>query len=173
MRRFGAREQRICWQYLGCMWAYCSASASAGSAALLGRKHHLHLIAPLIIIWLYGLLAGMSPSATRACIMGSVYLASLAFGRQRGSLAPLGVAAAIMVAVSPSIVYSISFQLSFAAIAGIAAFSDTFGDGAEAVYRAAYRAAIPTTRATCRDYGYAGAVACSYYNDSAVNRVPL
>ena len=101
----------------------------AGSAALLGRKQHLHLIAPLIIIWLYGLLAGMSPSATRACIMGSVYLASLAFGRQRGSLAPLGVAAALMVAVSPSIVYSISFQLSFAAIAGIAAFSDTFGDG--------------------------------------------
>ena len=101
----------------------------AASAALLGRKHHLHLIAPLIIIWLYGLLAGMSPSATRACIMGSVYLASLAFGRQRGSLAPIGVAAALMVAVSPSIVYSISFQLSFAAIAGIAAFSDTFGDG--------------------------------------------
>ena len=101
----------------------------AGSAALLGRKHHLHLIAPLLVIWLYGLLAGMSPSATRACIMGSVYLASLAFGRQRGSLAPIGVAAALMVAVSPSIVYSISFQLSFAAIAGIAAFSDTFGDG--------------------------------------------
>ena len=100
----------------------------AASAALLGRKHHLHLIAPLIIIWLYGLLAGMSPSATRACIMGSVYLASLAFGRQRGYLAPLGVAAALMVAVSPSIVYSISFQLSFAAIAGIAAFSDVFGD---------------------------------------------
>ena len=101
----------------------------AASAALLGRKHHLHLIAPLLVIWLYGLLSGMSPSATRACIMGSVYLASLAFGRQRGSLAPLGVAAALMVAVSPSIVYSISFQLSFAAIAGIAAFSDAFGDG--------------------------------------------
>ena len=100
----------------------------AGSAALLGRKHHLHLIAPLLVIWLYGLLSGMSPSATRACIMGSVYLASLAFGRQRGSLAPIGVAAALMVAVSPSIVYSISFQLSFAAIAGIAAFSDVFGD---------------------------------------------
>ena len=100
----------------------------AGSATLLGRKQHLHLIAPLIIIWLYGLLAGMSPSATRACIMGSVYLASLVFGRQRGSLAPIGVAAALMVAVSPSIVYSISFQLSFAAIAGIAAFSDVFGD---------------------------------------------
>ena len=101
----------------------------AASAALLGRRHHLHLIAPLLVIWLYGLLSGMSPSATRACIMGSVFLASLAFGRQRGSLAPVGVAAALMVAVSPSVLYSISFQLSFAAIAGIAAYSDTFGDG--------------------------------------------
>ena len=100
----------------------------AASAALLGRKHHLHLIAPLAIIWMYGLLAGMSPSATRACIMGSVYLASLAFGRQRGALAAIGCAAAVMVAVSPPILYSISFQLSFAAIAGIAAFSDTFGN---------------------------------------------
>ncbi len=101
----------------------------AASAALLGRRHHLHLIAPLLAIWLYGLLSGMSPSATRACIMGSVFLASLAFGRQRGSLAPIGVAAALMVAISPSVLYSISFQLSFAAIAGIAAYSDTFGDG--------------------------------------------
>ncbi|MCY3542752.1 MAG: ComEC/Rec2 family competence protein [Chloroflexi bacterium] len=103
-----------------------SVSLSAG-AAILGRKWHLHLIAPLLVIWLYGLLAGMSPSATRACIMGSVYLAALAFGRQRGSLAPIGFAAALMVAVSPSVLYSISFQLSFAAIAGIAAFSDTLG----------------------------------------------
>ena len=100
----------------------------AASAALLGRKHHLHLIAPLLVIWLYGLLAGMSPSATRACIMGSVYLASQAFGRQRGSLAPIGCAAALMVAVSPTVLYSISFQLSFAAIAGIAAFSDVLGE---------------------------------------------
>ena len=104
----------------------------AASAALLGRKHYLHLIAPLAVIWLYGLLAGMSPSATRACIMGSVYLASLAFGRQRGSLAPIGCAAALMVAVSPSVLYSISFQLSFAAIAGIAAFSDVFGESLRA-----------------------------------------
>ena len=100
----------------------------AAAAAALGRKRYLHLIAPLVVIWLYALLSGMSPSATRACIMGSVYLASLAFGRQRRALAPLGCAAALMVAVSPAIIFSISFQLSFAALAGIAAFSDTFGD---------------------------------------------
>ena len=103
-----------------------TASLSA-SAALLGRKRYLHLIAPLALIWLYALLSGMSPSAARACIMGSVYLAALAAGRQRGALAALGCAAAVMVGVSPNIIFSISFQLSFAALAGIAALGDGFG----------------------------------------------
>ena len=145
----------------------------AGSATLLGRKQHLHLIAPLIIIWLYGLLAGMSPSATRACIMGSVYLASLVFGRQRGSLAPIGVAAALMVAVSPSIVYRHIVSAQFRGDSGHSSVFGCIRGPAEAAYRAANRAAVHTARATCRDHGYAGAVACSYYNDSAVNRVPL
>ncbi len=99
------------------------ASSLAVSAALLGRRHHLHLIAPLLVIWGYGLLSGMSPSAVRACIMGSVLLATMAFGRQRGALAPLGLAAAVMVAITPNVLHSISFQLSFTAVAGIAALS--------------------------------------------------
>ncbi len=103
-----------------------TASLSA-SAALLGRKRYLHLLAPLALIWLYALLSGMSPSAARACIMGSVYLAALATGRQRGALAALGCAAAVMVGISPNIIFSISFQLSFAALAGIAALGDGFG----------------------------------------------
>ena len=145
----------------------------AGSAALLGRKHHLHLIAPLLVIWLYGLLSGMSPSATRACIMGSVYLASLAFGRQRGSLAPIGSRCR---ADGCRVAIHLVQHIVSAKFRGDSRHSGVFGylrGRAEAAYRAAYRAAIPTTRATCRDYGYAGAVACSYYNDSAVNRVPL
>ncbi len=103
-----------------------TASLSA-SAALLGRKRYLHLLAPLALIWLYALLSGMSPSAARACIMGSVYLAALAAGRQRGALAALGCAAAVMVGISPNIIFSISFQLSFAALAGIVALGDGFG----------------------------------------------
>lgn len=99
----------------------------SASAALLGRKRYLHLIAPLALIWLYALLSGMSPSAARACIMGSVYLAALAAGRQRGVIAALGCAAAVMVAITPNIIFSISFQLSFAALAGIAALGDGFG----------------------------------------------
>ena len=43
---------------------------------LLGRRRHLYLIAPLLLIWLYALVSGMSPSVTRAAIIGSVYLAA-------------------------------------------------------------------------------------------------
>ena len=145
----------------------------AASAALLGRKHHLHLIAPLLVIWLYGLLSGMSPSATRACIMGSVYLASLAFGRQRE------VACANWCrcrADGCRVAIHLVQHIVSAKFRGDSRHSGVFGclrGRAEVAYRAAYRAAIPTTRATCRDYGYAGAVACSYYNDSAVNCVSL
>ena len=85
--------------------------------------------------------------------MGSVYLASLAFGRQRGSLAPIGCAAAVMVAVSPSVLFSVSFQLSFAAIAGIAAFSDVFGSALRTPIerRTGWRSALRTPLAAVAD----------------------
>ena len=105
--------------------------------------------------------------------MGSVYLVSLAFGRQRGSLAPIGCAAAVMFAVSPSVIYSISFQLSFAAIAGIAAFTDMFGDRLRshierlAGHRSMLRA--PLAGVT----GHAGDFSCSYPSDTAAACIPL
>ena len=106
-------------------------AAMGASAALFGRRYYLYLLAPLAAIWLYALLSGMSPSAARACIMGSAYLAAIAAGRRRNALAALGIAAALMAAVSPNVIFSISFQLSFASMAGIAAL----GDGCRAALR--------------------------------------
>ena len=51
--------------------------------------------------------------------MASVYLLALVLGRQRNALPALGLAAALMVALEPNALYDISFQLSFAAVAGI------------------------------------------------------
>lgn len=62
----------------------------------------------------------MSPSVARAAIMGSVFLAALALGRPRSVLPALGLAAAVMAGQSPNVLWSVSFQLSFAAVAGIA-----------------------------------------------------
>ena len=94
------------------------------SGWVLGRRHQLYLLPPLLLVWLYALLAGMSPSVSRAAIMGSVYLAALFFGRPRSVLPALGFAAALMVAVSPGVLWSVSSQLSFAAMIGIAILVD-------------------------------------------------
>ena len=94
------------------------------SARIFGRRRSLYLIAPLVAVWVYAVLAGLPPSVVRASIMGTVYLAALALGRPKSILPVLGLAAAVMVAVSPNILWSVSFQLSFAAMAGIATLAD-------------------------------------------------
>ena len=99
----------------------------AASQWLLGRRRNLYLIVPLLLLWLYAALAGMSPSVTRAAIMASVYVAAMALGRPRAILPSLGLAAAAMVALDPKALWSVSFQLSFAAMAGIAVFAEPFG----------------------------------------------
>ena len=94
------------------------------SARIFGRRRNLYLIVPLVAMWLYAVLAGLSPSVVRASIMGTVYLAALALGRPKSILPALGLAATVMVAISPNILWSVSFQLSFAAMAGIATLAD-------------------------------------------------
>lgn len=100
--------------------ALISGLAMAVSASLLGRRGQYYLLIPLAVTWGYAALAGFSPSVTRAAIMFSVGLLARAAGRQNASLPGIGFAAAVMVAISPEILRSLSFQLSFAAISGIA-----------------------------------------------------
>ncbi len=88
-------------------------------SAVLGRGWGMYLIIPLLLIWLYALISGLPLSVVRAAIMGSVVLAALALGRPRAVLPTLSLSAAVMVAVSPQALQQVSFQLSFAGIAGI------------------------------------------------------
>ena len=94
------------------------------SRRVFGRRHSIYLILPFALMWLYALISGMSPSVTRAAIMGSVYIAALLLGRPRSVLPALGFAAAVMVALDPNTLWSVSFQLSFAAMIGIAVLSE-------------------------------------------------
>ena len=96
------------------------AVVASTAAWLLGRQRPTYLFVAGAAVWLYALLAGAPPSALRAAAMGSVYLAALGFGRPSSVLPALALAAALMTAVSPGLVRQISFQLSFAAVAGIA-----------------------------------------------------
>ena len=97
-------------------------------ALAFGRRRQLYLLLPLVAVWGYAALAGFSPSVTRAAIMASAYLLARAMGRQRSVLPALGLAAGLMVAVDPAILASVSFQLSFAAVAGIALLATPLHD---------------------------------------------
>lgn len=92
----------------------------AGAGALLGRRWITYLLITLGVIWLYALISGLPLSVVRAAIMGTVYLAALALGRPRSVLPALSLSAAVMVVINPQVLQQVSFQLSFAAMAGIA-----------------------------------------------------
>lgn len=96
-------------------------AVSLGTGAwVLGRQRPTYLLVAAVAIWGYALVAGASPSALRAATMGTVYLAALGLGRPASALPALALAAALMTAFSPGLIRLISFQLSFAAVGGIA-----------------------------------------------------
>ena len=96
------------------------------SVWLFGRRRPTYFLAALSVLWLYALLAGMSPSVMRAAIMVSLFLLATYLGRQRSGITALAFAAAIMVAIDPQILWQISFQLSFVAVLGLILLTPTF-----------------------------------------------
>ncbi|MCY4624910.1 MAG: ComEC/Rec2 family competence protein, partial [Chloroflexi bacterium] len=94
-----------------------------GAALALGRLAfggaRWALLLALAAIWVYALVSGMSPSVTRAALMGSVFLLARALGREGSSLPALAAAAAVMTAHDPRLLGNVSFQLSFTAVAGL------------------------------------------------------
>lgn len=114
--------------------ALISGLALTFAASLMGRRGQYYLLVPLVVTWGYAALAGFSPSVTRAAIMFSIGLLARSAGRQNASLPGIGFAAAIMVAISPEILRSLSFQLSFAAISGISVLTPRLMDAADRLF---------------------------------------
>jgi competence protein ComEC len=89
------------------------------------RRHYHHWSRPvsegliLITMWSYVVLVGMSPSVVRAAIMMTVYSLLSLQNRNRSSLNALAFTAIIMLVADPMILFNISFQLSFVAVAFI------------------------------------------------------
>jgi len=84
-----------------------------------GRQRSIYIWLTLALVWLYAMLAGMHPPIIRATIMGSLFLIAEYLGRQRSAIIALAFAAAVMVGIQPHILWSVSFQLSFLAMAGL------------------------------------------------------
>jgi len=86
---------------------------------LFGKRRYIYVWLALGIIWLYALLTGMHPPVIRGTIMASLFLTAELLGRQRSAITALALAAAVMVGISPQILWDASFQLSFLAMVGL------------------------------------------------------
>ena len=81
----------------------------------------------------------------QAAVMGSAYLVALLLGRPRIVLPALAFAAAVVVAINPLVLRSVSFQLSFSAMAGIAFLAEPLGQWIRVRYRDPAASASPAT----------------------------
>ncbi|OGG03735.1 hypothetical protein A2W14_05095 [Candidatus Gottesmanbacteria bacterium RBG_16_37_8] len=83
----------------------------------LGRK--ASCLITILLIGLFVLFVGPSPSIVRAAIMGSLSLTAIYFGRRYFGLLTLFLASLIMLLFNFSLMKNLSFQLSFLASLGI------------------------------------------------------
>ena len=74
------------------------------------------VVLSMIPVFAYGLLAGMSPSTQRAVIMVTIFLLTFLFEREHDLVNTLALAAMLILIIDPPALFSISFQLSFAAV---------------------------------------------------------
>jgi competence protein ComEC len=86
-------------------------------------------IVSAIGIILYTLMVGANPAVVRAAILGMLLLLGILIGRRQVGLNSLVFVAALMAVITPSVIWDISFQLSFAATLGIMLYADLFTNG--------------------------------------------
>ena len=84
--------------------------------------HWLRLLLSLAGIWSFAFLTGFSPSVQRAALMFSVILFGMQRRRQPNLFNSLAAAAIFILLLDPQQLFTVGFQLSFAAVAGIGLF---------------------------------------------------
>ena len=77
----------------------------------------------LAAVWFFALLTGLSPSVQRAALMVTVVLLGKQLNRNNSVFNLLAIAALVMLVAEPKQLFQLGFQLSFAAVAGIALFA--------------------------------------------------
>lgn len=75
------------------------------------------------VLALFCAVAGFTPSVTRACIMVALMILAQILDKEYDSATALSFAALVMLAANPLVITSISFQMSFACVAGILLFN--------------------------------------------------
>ena len=80
---------------------------------------YLRIVLLLLTVWSYAMLTGLSPSVQRASIMLTFFIVGEASSRLKDSYNTLAASAFAMLLIDPMLIYSVGFQLSYAAVFGI------------------------------------------------------
>ncbi len=83
------------------------------------KQRKIYLSAVILLIWIYALLTGFSPSVIRAATMFSLFTAGQMRDRKPSSFNILAFSAMVMIALDPGVIFEVGFQLSYVAVAGI------------------------------------------------------
>lgn len=83
------------------------------------RSRKAYLILVILLIWLYAVLTGFSPSVVRAATMFTLFTAGQMRDRKPSSFNVLAFSAMIMIVMDPGVIFEVGFQLSYLAVAGI------------------------------------------------------
>ena len=76
----------------------------------------------LLIIWLYVMLVGMSPSVVRSAVMLSIYGISRMLFRKHDVITVLALTAFLTLMISPLSLFDVGFQMSYLAVLGIGVY---------------------------------------------------
>ncbi len=88
----------------------------------------------LLLVWLFVLVTGSSPSAVRAAVMQSFLLTAPLVRRENDPLTSLSAALALLLLMNPYAAGSVSLQLSFSAMAGILCLSEPLQNSLSSVF---------------------------------------
>ena len=89
---------------------------------LIHRGHIIVKLLSIVVIWLFAIMSGLSPSVVRAAIMFSALQLSTLSTAQYNPINTLAATLFIMLVIRPSYLFDISFQLSSLAVMGIIAW---------------------------------------------------
>lgn len=86
-----------------------------------GRRRRLWPIVILVGVWSYAILVGLEPPVARAAVVATGAMVAGHFGRRADLVTLVILAGAMLVAINPPVLWSLSFQLSFAASLALSA----------------------------------------------------
>lgn len=93
-----------------------------------GRERTLTLLIGFPLLLLFAAVAGFSPSVVRACLMQALVVLAVAADQEYDPPTALSFAALVILLINPLSITSVSFQLSFGSMIGIALFSQRILD---------------------------------------------